>query len=365
MPIPPFYSSRIETILADAETTTSRQESTIEDLKRQVAELSVKASQADELNDQVDEYKHASDKVHKLESQLEKYKKKLEEASEARRLLKATEDENLTLLERNAELEEHYSKVKDQLPLLEQYKESIAAFERKEAQWKKEKDALSYDLEQARDHITAKERSSRSDQETISLLEERVRELESIGRKSLGTEAEIRNESRDRNLNSEAADESSEGDDDLSGMANELDDALSGRTTTDLKLRIRKLERELSAAQANKADASRIVVLENLLEDSQQAKARYEAEYLSEHRDKLIALKTLEDIRAGVSTSSNDSEVATALRIRLNEATEELDGLKKSHIALEEKSKSVEKELIIARSDREWAVCVARMCRVV
>ena len=67
----------------------------------------------------------------------------------------------------------------------------------------------------------------------------------------------------------------------------------------ELKLEIRKLQRELDAAKSNQTDSSRVLVLENLLDDSNRMKTRYEAEYLAAHRDKLVLQKDLEDIRNG------------------------------------------------------------------
>ena len=89
-------------------------------------------------------------------------------------------------------------------------------------------------------------------------------------------------------------------DDDVSrGLGGELYDAVSGRTMTDLKLEVRKLKRDLETAKSNQADNSRILVLENLLEDANRMKARYEADYLSAHREKLGLQKNLEEIRNG------------------------------------------------------------------
>ena len=70
---------------------------------------------------------------------------------------------------------------------------------------------------------------------------------------------------------------------------------------TDLKLQIRQLKRELEAKAVNQADASRILVLENLLEDANKMKARYEADYLATHREKLILQRDIEEIRSGKS----------------------------------------------------------------
>jgi hypothetical protein len=70
---------------------------------------------------------------------------------------------------------------------------------------------------------------------------------------------------------------------------------------TDLKLQIRKLKRELEAIKKNEADASRVLVLENLLEDANRMKGRYENDYLAAHREKLVLQRDLEEIRSGKS----------------------------------------------------------------
>ena len=85
------------------------------------------------------------------------------------------------------------------------------------------------------------------------------------------------------------------------GLGGELDDALSGRTMTDLKLEIRRLKRDLEAAKTNQTDTSRILVLKNLLDDANRMKARYEADYLAAHREKLVLQRDLEEIRSGKS----------------------------------------------------------------
>ena len=85
----------------------------------------------------------------------------------------------------------------------------------------------------------------------------------------------------------------------VSGLGGELDSALSGTTMTDLKLQVRKLQRELADVRQNQSEASRVLVLENLLEDANRMKARYEVDYLSAHREKLVLQNNLEEIRSG------------------------------------------------------------------
>jgi protein HOOK3 len=84
-------------------------------------------------------------------------------------------------------------------------------------------------------------------------------------------------------------------------LGGELDDAITGTTMTDLKLQVRKLKRELESTRKNETDGSRVLVLENLLEDANRMKARYEADYLAAHREKLVLQRNLEEVRSGKS----------------------------------------------------------------
>ncbi|TFY73576.1 hypothetical protein EWM64_g10436, partial [Hericium alpestre] len=103
-------------------------------------------------------------------------------------------------------------------------------------------------------------------------------------------------------------------------------------------------------AKTSQADASRVLVLENLLDDANRMKSRYEADYLAAHREKLLLQNDLEEIRSGKSLG-NGTEAAIALRQRLNETVEELDGLRKQHTELEVRHEALTKDLTIAKSD--------------
>ncbi len=162
---------------------------------------------------------------------------------------------------------------------------------------------MKFELDQSRTLLRIAEEERAKDNEALDLFQERIRELELTsvktekpvtspktngvtGNTTEFTEAELLGHSPD--------------DDDIDrGLSGELDDALSGRTMTDLKLEIRKLKRELEGAGSNQADNSRILVLENLLETANSMKARYEQEYLAAHRGKLLLQKDLDEIRSG------------------------------------------------------------------
>ena len=73
-------------------------------------------------------------------------------------------------------------------------------------------------------------------------------------------------------------------DDDIAdgqGLGGEPDDAIIRMTMTDLKLQVCWLKWDLEAAKMNQVDASCVLVLENLLEDANRMKVRYEVDCLA------------------------------------------------------------------------------------
>lgn len=292
--------TKFEQVIAESEQTAAAQQKTIEALTKQVEELAPKAELADKLKDEVDEYRHTAEKSRKLEASVERYKKKLEEAAEAKRALKGLEEENVALLERNARLEEDFDSVSHLKDLNEQYKQTITELETRNRTAAQEKEALQLSLESDRQQILALTSEKNRQAEDAALLEERLKQLEgapSGSRTRIGDgPAHPSGESTD--------DEDSIND--MSGMANELDDATSGVTTTELKLQIRKLQRELDALLENKAESSRLLVLENLLDDAQKTKIRYEQEFLKEHKEKLVLERQMDEIRKGKSSTSHE-----------------------------------------------------------
>jgi len=265
---------------------------------------------------------------------MEKYKKKLQEGADLRQHVKAglelrflvlnrrahcsflcqsLEKQNADLVDKNAALEEEYRKVAAFKPLMESYKNQIADLETKNSQRSQEIDTLKFQLEQGKASLKLIEEERTKDRETMELYQERVKELEvaSINdrpSKSARREVEI---SGDKTKESELIrtsrssevklrDEGSEDEgDSVQGLGGELDDALTGTTMTDLKLQVRKLQRELEGVKRDEADASRLLVLENLLEDANRMKTRYEDDYLAAHREKLVLQRDLQEIRSG------------------------------------------------------------------
>ncbi|KAF8894385.1 HOOK protein-domain-containing protein [Infundibulicybe gibba] len=332
--------------LALAESELDKNTILVTDLTKKVDELQEKADLANKLKDQVDEYRHAADKWQKTENVMEKYKKKLQEGADLRLQVKALEKQNAGLVDKNASLEEEYRKVAAFKPLMDSYKNQIAELEAKSSARGSDIEDLKFKLEQSNTKlkITLAERAK--DSEALELYQERVRELELSSHKPMASNKDIVPRSEDDRM-----DESELlGDEVGHGLGGELDDAITGTTTTDLKLQIRKLKRELEAVRKNEVDASRVLVLENLLEDANRMKTRYEGDYLAEHREKLVLQKDLEEIRSGKSMGDG-AEAAIALRQRLNETVDQFERLRKEYTELEVSHHSLTRELTIARSD--------------
>ena len=222
------------------------------------------------------------------------------------------EKQNADLVDKNASLEEEYRKVSAFKPLIESYRTQISDLEVKASVRNTELDTVKFELEQTRTKLRIAEDARANDAESLQLYQDRVRELElrsstrgktraariaAIGLDSPTVET---GPSMASGLLSPRASEADDDDDLLhGGLGDELDDAIAGTTMTDLKLQVRSLTRELEAARTNQAEASRVLVLESLLEDANRMKARYEADYLGAHREKLKLQSDLEDIRSG------------------------------------------------------------------
>ena len=188
---------------------------------------------------------------------------------------------------------------------MESYKAQIAELESKISARTKESETFKFELEQTRIKLRIANEERTKDSETLELYQERVRELElqSHQRPSVASpKTPVATVVHEDGLVTEGESMAVlDDEDDEGGLGEELDTVLSGTTMTDLKLQVRRLKRELEAVQKNEVDSSRILVLENLLEDANRMKARYEADYISEHREKLVLQSAMEEIRSGKS----------------------------------------------------------------
>ncbi|KAI0306709.1 HOOK protein-domain-containing protein [Multifurca ochricompacta] len=334
--------------LAVAESELEKQTSVVVELTHRVDESQGYADEAARLKDQVDELRHASDRLAKTENVMEKYKKKLQEGADLRQHVKSLEKQNADLVDKNASLEEEYRKVAAYKPLMESYKNQIADLESKAASRSKAYETALFELEQTRTKLRITEEERAKDSEALELYQERVRELELSSHRPMTSDQSKRQSSQSAEPG--VLDQGDEDEDLSKRLVGELDDALAGTTMTDLKLQVRRLNRELHDLRTNQLDSSKVLVLENLLDDANRMKSRYEADYLAAHREKLVLQNELEEIRNGKALGDGP-EAAIALRQRLNETIDELDNLRKEHTELEVQHNAIIKELTIVKSD--------------
>ncbi|KAL0578256.1 hypothetical protein V5O48_003751 [Marasmius crinis-equi] len=350
-------SQKSEDNFAVAESELEKQTSLVSELTRENADLREQADLAHKYKDQLDEQRHATEKLSKMENVMDKYKKKLQEGSELRQTVKSLEKQNSDLVDKNASLEEEYRKVSAYKPLLESYKSQVAELENRHSTRTQEIEGLKFELEQTRTKLKITEEERAKDSETLELYQERVRELE-LAAPKVPNRTRSQTATSDTLREGESASAASTGDGDLEdeddsthrGLGGELDDAITGTTMTDLKIQISKLKRELESVRKNEADASKMLVMENLLDDANRMKQRYEADYLTAHREKLVLQRDLEEIRSGKSMGDGTAS-AIALRQRLNETVDQLEELRKNHAELQVKSETQERELTVAKSD--------------
>ncbi|KAL9935519.1 hypothetical protein V8E36_005867 [Tilletia maclaganii] len=346
--------------LAEAEDQVEKLQKGAGQMARKMDELQKKAEEAGRLKDQVDELKHSADKVTRLESVVDKYKKKIEEAADVRRQVKQLEEENSSLVNRNKSLEDEWKRVSNFKPLMDSYKSQIHDLESKSSNLQRDLNAAKYESDQLKEKLIAAEEVRDREKEERELLEQRLEEVElrnSAGGRAKTTRSAAANDADGATIAEGATGADTTALEDTSrsfaadDLGDELEDALDGTSVTDLRIRVHKLTRELEAAKANKADVSRILVLENLLDDAQRMKGRYESDYLKEHQAKLILQSELDAIRSGKSSLGDGPEAALALRKRLNETVEELDSVRKQLQELEVKHDEINRELTIAKSD--------------
>ncbi|KAG0326804.1 hypothetical protein BG004_002901 [Podila humilis] len=314
----------------EQENVISTQLRAIADFSRAEVELMAKAEEAVRLKDKLDEYKHAIDKLQKTENVIEKYKKKLEEGVDLRRQIKVIEEQNQDLLERNKEIEEEYRKVLAFKTLMESYKEQKIALETKASTLAKEKNQFEYELRQQQEQFQQMEADRRRDAEQIQLLEDKVRDLEFTGGQSMALSNDLQDMETDDMENSFMGQQTS--------------------YTTDLKLKISRLERELQTLKEEKFESggSKAAVLQHMLDDSNRLKSKYEQDYLDEHQANLVLQSELNRIRGG---NGDETEMVFNLRTSLNSRERELSETKKALAEAQTNFQQTKKELVDAHSD--------------
>lgn len=245
-------------------------------------------------------------------------------------------------MDANASLEESNASMKSYKPLLDQYKAQVSDLEGKLARSNKETEGLKFEV----DRTAAALKKAEEERDSRDAQQQEL-EMQSLGQELAAGRTAGQAKRSQSNGSGHLAVPHSDSDDEAASAA---DDSFDTNTMTQLRQQVRQLQRQVaSAASAGGTDSNRSLVLQNLLEDANRMKARYESDYLVEMRAKLKAEGQLEEIRK--ASGKEDGPTTMALRLRLNELVEELDELKKAHGESTHKLEQAEEELVVARSN--------------
>ncbi|KAL0072933.1 HOOK protein-domain-containing protein [Phycomyces blakesleeanus] len=304
----------------------STQSDTIEDLTRRGEDLARQAEKAARLKDQLDEYRHATEKLQKAENVIEKYKKKLEESADMKRQIKALDDQNHSLMDRNQQIEEEYRKVLAFKTLMDSYKDQVAALETKNNELLREKNKMEYEINQQSKKFEAFELERQRDADRIQLLEEHLEEAQlganTLDRALFSRGGEVADATDDMDLDYE----------DTPGDS--FEESLKESNVTELKLSKRRLERQIKTLQEENASgrSQKAVVLQHLLDDANRLKSQFEKNYLEVSQERDILQSDMARIREGIPDALLDqSQHTLSLRLHI--------------IDLEKESKSIRDEV--------------------
>ncbi|KAJ3005129.1 hypothetical protein HKX48_000849 [Thoreauomyces humboldtii] len=278
--------SKTENRRAELEIQVEQQSSAMLDLHRKLEESAAKAQEADRLKDALDEFRHMADKLQKSEAIIDKYKKRLDEVGDLRRQIKAAEDQNQKHIRRNEHLEEEHRKISSLKPLVETMREQLSNLETRNSSLQVENSTLEFQLTEARTKVERLDLEKQSDHEHIQSLEDQLKDLEYSN----------------AGENLAATDEMSP----------------AGESESLFKVKFSQMEREVERLRAEKisaqANVDKMVQLENLLEDANRLKAKYEADYRNAYEKNMALENELTQLHAVAASSPHAAAAAEPTR---------------------------------------------------
>eukprot|EP00163_Fabomonas_tropica_P020028 TRINITY_DN351_c0_g1_i10.p1 TRINITY_DN351_c0_g1~~TRINITY_DN351_c0_g1_i10.p1 ORF type:complete len:913 (-),score=392.31 TRINITY_DN351_c0_g1_i10:2361-5099(-) len=261
-------------------------ESHIEDLKTKIKDTEKELTEAKQLQDEVDILKNKLTQAAKAETQLAKYKKKLEDAASSSGQLREAEQRAEEYLQRNLDLEEQLSKS-------DIWKNKCEALKKELAQLENDKTESNKNLQRKEFELQKSEEEVKNLSEKLSLQESKIEELEA--RTAAGA--------------NDSLDTTADGTGGAGGMGLEL-------VGQDIREKLARLERENRSLKAKAGGGNtdeRIEMLEGELEDMSQAKAKFEQDYLAEHKSNMELEAKVEDLKAQLD-KLEDANVSNNLK---------------------------------------------------
>ncbi|KAG2178072.1 hypothetical protein INT43_003325, partial [Umbelopsis isabellina] len=348
--------SRSEDRRQETELVVEKQNRKMAENERKIEDLSKAAEQVQYLNDQLEEYKHTEEKLHKMENAIEKYKKRLEDGADLRRQIKALEEQNATLMERNQQVEDEYRKVLSFKTLMDSYKEQVHNLENDKAEILIEKHKIEEALRKAEERCNMLEQDKARDQDQIHTLEDQLAELELGGAQSMGSLADQQDSAT---MNTVV---------DTPNMEEDLQKA----NMAEMRLTIKRLEEQVLELQAKSADGQNeeVNALQAKIEVSSASERKWQQKHAElEGRYQLLE-KDILKIREGIpDTLPKQMQAIKTFRARIIDLEKEGKHLSESTSAFEkrvtEATRAVSKDgATLDAFEKEYAVQQERINRL-
>lgn len=307
---------RCEEQKLEAENMLEKQRSSVNELRRKVNDLTVRADEAEALRSELEEYREAVERMASMEVALQKYERDAQERVELEDQIKALEQQNTDLLKRSQEAEDEYRKLLRFKTIMGSFEEQVKQLASSNRELLEEKGRLEEELHQLTETCTYLEEDRDRNVEHVQLLEEQIKELELGG----GTPIE-------KAINHRASvviDETIETD---------MEENMKKANITELRMNIQRLKSQIKEMEKKQATSDNSQRPEN---DSESSKARLKKDYASIVAERDQLRKELEQIRNGIPDSLlNQAQTIMAFRSRMLDLEKESSYLKESTISLE------------------------------
>ncbi|KAI8372964.1 HOOK protein-domain-containing protein, partial [Radiomyces spectabilis] len=276
---------------------------TIHHLTQKTESLAEQAEYAERLKDQLDEVHHAAEKLQKAEGTIDKYRKKLQETTELRRHIKALEEQNGSLVDRNHHIEEEYRKVFVFKTLMDSYKDQVTSLEAKNSELIRETQFVEYQSQQLHQKLETLEEDRTRDADRIQSLEDHLEDLRGTSKRGCN----ILTDDDEKDTMSE-----DEEDDQCYDEATQFEHTVKEKNTmASLKDQVKFLQiRSLQKNNLSKGQ-ERITALHQLLQETNLQKTEFEKHYLDAAQERDILQSLMMRVRAGIPEALLDRSEAT------------------------------------------------------
>lgn len=173
--------------------------------------------------------------------------------------------------------------------MMDSYKSQLATLESKNNDLALSNSRSEHELKNTASKMEYIESNKSRDEEHIHALEEKIRELELLGHPAVGA-------MKEENLHNRT-------------LSSTLDATMLDSASSDLKIKLARVEKECEGLRTRLqnvgGDAQRVAVLEQLLEDANLSKSKYQQDFLAAHQKNLELEMSMERFRQGDASAKS------------------------------------------------------------